>query len=132
MPLLGRSTPGVRKALQAAKREAGAPDEPVGSHHLLLGLIDDERGLAAKVLERLGVTRGAVVDKIAEIGVHGTSDGPPPVRVVKARSGVEFRIDDPELAERVSGIDAVTAGDLLRRALLEHLGRDPGGPPPTT
>ena len=46
-----------------------------------------------------------------------------PDEAVKVNNGVEVRIDDPELAARLSAIDAVTAGDLVRKALLDHLGR---------
>jgi ATP-dependent Clp protease ATP-binding subunit ClpC len=119
----GPSTPGARSALQAARLAAGA-NEPMGSQHVLLGLLAAERGLGAKVLADLGVTTEAVEAKIAELGVSGTSDGPPPARIIKVGNGVEVRIDDPELAARVSGLDAAAAGDLIRKALLEHLARE--------
>src|SRR4051794_6103327 len=122
LPFGGRSTVGARHVLAGARQAAG-DTEPVGSQHILLGLVDESQSLGARVLSELGVTREAVAAKIAELGVNGTTDGPPPLRVLKVRNGVEVRIDDPELAERLSAIDAATAGDLIRKALLDNLER---------
>jgi ATP-dependent Clp protease ATP-binding subunit ClpA len=127
MPFGGQSTSGARHVLSEARKAAGSNDL-VGSQHILLGLVAEGKGLGAKVLERLGVTKEAIDGAISELGVDGTSDGPPPLRVTKVRNGGELRIDDPDLAERLSGMDAVAAGDLIRKALLGDTRRE-GAPP---
>ncbi|MGI8758622.1 MAG: Clp protease N-terminal domain-containing protein [Acidimicrobiales bacterium] len=92
----------------------------VGSHHLLLALLDDERSLAAKVLASLGVTSEAAEQGVDEIGVAGTSDETPEeagarrmqVRVTGDR--LEIFIDDPAVVQGlpevvVSGTDPAAA-----------------------
>src|SRR5438445_9523096 len=63
----GRLTPGGRHALDAAREAAGAPNVPTGTHHLLLGILDEGKGLGAKVLGSHGVDKKAVEAKIAEL-----------------------------------------------------------------
>src|SRR5436189_117679 len=88
----GHFTAGGHNAVDAARRLAGGTDTTVGSHHLLLGILSEPNGLGAKVLDDLGITTDSVEAKIAELGVGGTSDGPPPARVMKVGNGVDVRI----------------------------------------
>jgi hypothetical protein len=97
---------------------------PVGTHDLLLALLREEQGLAARVLSDLGVTADGVAAKVGERGAEGTSDAPErPGRVVLG-DAVEVRIDDPDLARRLRDSGEGQLADVVRRALIAHL--EPG------
>jgi ATP-dependent Clp protease ATP-binding subunit ClpA len=119
-----RFTTGGRVAVTSAQQAAGGIDQPVGTQHLLLGLLAEERGVAAQILRALGVTTETVEARLADLDIASTSDGPPATRVNKVGDRVEVHIDDPNLAARLSAIDAAAAGDVIRRALLDHLERE--------
>jgi ATP-dependent Clp protease ATP-binding subunit ClpA len=98
-----RETPAVAKAGVEARRLAGG--SPVGSHHLLLALLQQHDSIAAKALEGLGVTAETLQQRVAEIEPAGTSDETPEEagarRVGLRLEGklVMLEIDDPQLAE---------------------------------
>lgn len=76
-------TPRAKKAIEYAIEEAQAMGHSyVGTEHLLLGLLREEDGVAARVLENLGVKIEAVRDEIlstlGEIPGHETSFTPKP------------------------------------------------------
>jgi ATP-dependent Clp protease ATP-binding subunit ClpC len=97
-----RQTPAAAKAGVEARRLAGSG--PVGSHHYLLALLNDEQSVAAKALEGLGVTRQSLKEKLDAIEPAGTTDETPEeagARRISLR--VEGRlltleIDDADLA----------------------------------
>ncbi len=91
-------------AVQLRNRaSAAAAGEPIGSHHHLLGLLDDPSSLGAKVLESFGVTREAVVGRVAELGAAGTSDEIPKPASKPATyplaPGLALTVEDPALVE---------------------------------
>jgi ATP-dependent Clp protease ATP-binding subunit ClpA len=97
-----RETPAAAKASVEARRLAGSG--AVGSHHYLLGLLQEQESMAAKVLSDLGVTREAIETKLAQIEPAGTSDETPEEAGAR-RIGLRvegrllmLEIDDPELA----------------------------------
>ena len=62
-----RFTDRSRRALVLAQQEAHLlGHDHIGTEHLLIGLIDEEDGIAARVLAELGVTRQAVRDRVEE------------------------------------------------------------------
>jgi len=62
-----RFSSGARHAVVQAQREARRLDHPiVGTEHLLLGLLDDRDGLAARALCRLGISPAGVRASIKE------------------------------------------------------------------
>src|SRR5436190_8654155 len=63
-------TSGALKAMAEARKAVGSQAGEVGTHHLLLGLIDEQNGLGARALDQLGVTRAAVESAVAGIGVE--------------------------------------------------------------
>ena len=81
-------TPAVKRLLQhadALARERG--DKHVGTEHVLLALFREPDGVAAAVLENLGVTEDEACDEVAELtagltpaattgGGHGQTGGP--------------------------------------------------------
>ncbi len=69
-------TPRAKKVLELAIQEAqDMGHNYVGTEHLLLGLIREEEGVAAKVLESLGagleLVRGQIVNLLGEATAHG-------------------------------------------------------------
>jgi len=63
--VLQRFTPASIHVVQYAKEEARrAPGGRVGTEHVLVGLIREDEGLAARVLERLGVSLGRAQEEI--------------------------------------------------------------------
>src|SRR5204862_307077 len=81
----------------------GSQAGEVGTHHLLLGLIDEQNGLGARALGQLGVTRAAVESAVAEIGVEGTSDSSPMVEV-EIGDEMMIKVADPKLLERLMAV----------------------------
>jgi ATP-dependent Clp protease ATP-binding subunit ClpC len=58
----------ARRVLVLAQEEARLLNDAfIGTEHILLGLVHEGEGLAAKALEALGITLGAAVRKV-EIG----------------------------------------------------------------
>jgi ATP-dependent Clp protease ATP-binding subunit ClpA len=59
-------TPRAKKALELSLREALAlGDDHIGAQHVLLGLLREGDGIAARMLRSRGLDRGAVVDALA-------------------------------------------------------------------
>mgnify|MGYP003315122366 CR=1 FL=1 len=64
-------TPRVKKVLELSKKEAKALHHTyVGTEHILLGLIHEGEGVAAKALESLGISLEAVREQVEEIIGH--------------------------------------------------------------
>ncbi len=63
--ILQRFTPPAIRVVQYAKEEARRfRGNTVGTEHVLLGLIREQEGVAARVLERLGVSLGRAQNEI--------------------------------------------------------------------
>lgn len=131
------ATPAGAAIRNRAFARAGA--DPLASHHYLLAHFDDPRSLATRVLESLGVTEAAVLDRIGAMGVAGTSDEVPkpeakPGIEIGLGGGLTLAVDNPELAEQLRATieevgDPGEAGELavvIRKALADHL--RPGDP----
>ncbi|GAC1398510.1 MAG: hypothetical protein NVSMB49_06710 [Ktedonobacteraceae bacterium] len=79
-------------------------DHSVGTEHVLLGLIREGEGIAAKVIERLGVSLEQVRSKVLQAILERVSTTEPPRDTVKNKSNVvTCRIDDSDM----SAIDAL-------------------------
>jgi ATP-dependent Clp protease ATP-binding subunit ClpA len=74
----GNRTPAAATLLHRAG--VRAMTDAMGTHHLLLAMLDDPNSLAARVLQSLGVTLEAAADRIVTITTKGTTDEvmPPP------------------------------------------------------
>ncbi len=111
-PEVGRgvATPAANMVAGQARRLAQGAR--VGSQHYLLGLLNEERSLAAKVLSSLGVTREAVEAKLEELDAAGTSDEAPEdagARRMSLRIEAErlvLELDDPEQAAKLYRVAA--------------------------
>jgi ATP-dependent Clp protease ATP-binding subunit ClpA len=125
------STPAVN--VLATRVRAAAGDEPVGTHHHLLALLEDPNCLAARILESFGVTKEAVASRIAEMGTAGTTDElpqPKPIRAaVDLGPGLRLDVDDPALAGEVQAwvAEGLRADDVLER--LRAKLQPPNDPP---
>ncbi len=70
-------TPAARRAHELAGQEAlELKHHYIGSEHLLLGLLREEHGIAAKALDRLGVTPGRVRQLVVRILGEGEAEEP--------------------------------------------------------
>src|SRR5207247_11320353 len=107
-------SPAVERAMLAARAAAG--DEPVRSADVLLGVLGVESSMAAQVMASLGISMPAVRERVAQVGVAGTSDELPEeaggrrVTVRKEGSRVVVELDDPEVAALLAA-DEVLSGD---------------------
>src|SRR6516162_1385190 len=76
-----RFTDRARRVVVLAQEEARLRNHNfIGTEHILLGLIHEGEGVAAKALESLGITLEAVREKVEEIVGHAgssTSASPP-------------------------------------------------------
>jgi ATP-dependent Clp protease ATP-binding subunit ClpC len=104
-------SPRAKKTLELSLREAlQLGHNYIGSGHILLGLIREERGTAAKVLSELGVELEAARNLVGDPGEHAESQspspgvGPGPLSVVAGRlTAIEERLSAIE--ERLTAIE---------------------------
>jgi ATP-dependent Clp protease ATP-binding subunit ClpC len=76
--VLQRFTPPAIRVVQCAKEESrGFPGSMVDTEHVLLGLLREQDGVAARVLERLGVSLGRAQSEIRR-QVDAAGAGAPP------------------------------------------------------
>ena len=72
-----RFTQRARRVLSLAHQEAErARNNNIGTEHLLLGLMDEEGGVAGRVLRELGMTSERVREVIARVATSSTSFDP--------------------------------------------------------
>jgi len=121
-------TPRAKKVLELSLREAlQLSHNYIGTEHILLGLIREGQGVAAKVLASLGGDLGRVRDKVIELAPAGTGEARAhagSLRVVGSSVQLEEIMDRLETIARRLG------------AIERHLGIEPeaageqGIPPP--
>jgi ATP-dependent Clp protease ATP-binding subunit ClpA len=125
--------PRLISCLEAAQAAADAEDSVPGTQHLLLGLL--HVGVAANVLDRLGVTRDKVRDASGrlfestgsdESGPRIVGDGEAETAVTDARRFAANRGQNLTRTEHLLFMLAVDPGSSARR-VLNDLGVDPAG-----
>ena len=94
----------------------GTPHTTSGTEHLLLGLLVEGEGIAAHVLQDMGVTEA---DARAEIEVQLKAGGP--VGLVKLGDEVREALDRARQLAREAGADTVQV-EHLRKALRRKAG----------
>ncbi len=113
-------SPPAKKALELSLREAlQLGHNYIGSGHLLLGLLREENGTAARVLAELGVDLDRARPLVGETG--DPTEAQPTVRSFGASP---FR----ELPERLKGIDERLAAIEARLAAIEDRLEPPASP----
>jgi ATP-dependent Clp protease ATP-binding subunit ClpC len=97
---LGRFNERARHVLSLAREEAlSFNHQYIGTEHLLAGLLREQKGVAALVLEQLGVgleaVRAAIAEKIGR-GEHPVEEGSEIDYVPRARKVLSLALDEAE------------------------------------
>jgi ATP-dependent Clp protease ATP-binding subunit ClpC len=103
----------------------------IGTEHILLGLIHEGEGVAAKALEQLGVSLEAVREKVEEtIGLSGTSPTGSPPFTPRAKKVLELSLREAlQLGHNYIGTEhmllgLVREGEGVAAQVLISLGAD--------
>ena len=118
-------TPRVKRMLEISLEEARKLDHNyIGTEHLLLGLLQDSEGVAAKVLDNLGVDRGKIrTQVIRSLGeVAAVTPGGSTSSGKKAVTLEEFGTDLTKLAGE-GKIDPVVGREVEIERMIQILGR---------
>ena len=130
-----RFTDRARRVLVLAQEEARLLNHSfIGTEHILLGLIHEGEGVAAKALEPLGVTLEAVREKVEEtIGLAGTAPTGSPPFTPRAKKVLELSLREAlQLGHNYIGTEhmllgLVREGEGVAAQVLVSLGADLAG-----
>jgi ATP-dependent Clp protease ATP-binding subunit ClpC len=130
--LFERFTDRARRVLVLAQEEARLLNHNfIGTEHILLGLIHEGEGVAAKALESLGVTLEGVREKVEEtIGPSGSSGTGSPPFTPRAKKVLELSLREAlQLGHNYIGTEhmllgLVREGEGVAAQVLESLGAD--------
>jgi ATP-dependent Clp protease ATP-binding subunit ClpA len=129
-----RFTDRARRVLVLAQEEARLLGHPmIGSEHILLGLVDEKHGVAAKVLSQAGVdvqlAREEVDRQVGHVA-HSASGTPPPF-TPRAKKALEYALRAAlSMGHSYIGTEHLLLGvteeeDTVPRRVLGALGADP-------
>src|ERR1700674_281052 len=129
-----RFTDRARRVLVLAQEEARLLNHSfIGTEHILLGLIHEGEGVAAKALESLGVSLEAVREKVEEtIGLAGTAPTGSPPFTPRAKKVLELSLREAlQLGHSYIGTEhillgLVREGEGVAATVLVSLGADLG------
>jgi len=127
-----RFTDRARRVLVLAQEEARLLNHSfIGTEHILLGLIHEGEGVAAKALEQLGVSLEAVREKVEEtIGLSGTAPTGSPPFTPRAKKVLELSLREAlQLGHNYIGTEhmllgLVREGEGVAAQVLVSLGAD--------
>ncbi|MDP1794477.1 MAG: Clp protease N-terminal domain-containing protein, partial [Acidimicrobiales bacterium] len=127
-----RFTDRARRVLVLAQEEARLLNHNfIGTEHILLGLIHEGEGTAAKALESLGITLEAVREKVEEtIGPAGASTTGSPPFTPRAKKVLELSLREAlQLGHNYIGTEhmllgVVREGEGVAATVLQSLGCD--------
>src|SRR5665213_2202644 len=127
-----RFTDRARRVLVLAQEEARLLNHSfIGTEHILLGLIHEGEGVAAKALESLGVSLEAVREKVEEtIGLAGTAPTGSPPFTPRAKKVLELSLREAlQLGHSYIGTEhmllgLVREGEGVAAQVLNDLGAD--------
>jgi ATP-dependent Clp protease ATP-binding subunit ClpC len=130
--LFERFTDRARRVLVLAQEEARLLNHSfIGTEHILLGLIHEGEGLAAKALEALGISLEAVREKVEEtIGPAGTAPTGSPPFTPRAKKVLELSLREAlQLGHNYIGTEhmllgLVREGEGVAAQVLVSLGAD--------
>jgi len=130
--LFERFTDRARRVLVLAQEEARLLNHNfIGTEHILLGLIHEGEGVAAKALESLGISLEAVREKVEEtIGPAGTSPAGSPPFTPRAKKVLELSLREAlQLGHNYIGTEhmllgLVREGEGVAAQVLVNLGAD--------
>lgn len=127
-------TPDAKRSLEAALREAlNLGHQHIGTEHLLLGLLRDPQGPAARVLVESGLQLDDVHAAVLQFLSRPVRTGravPPPEGgryEISLGLGMSLRVEDPDLARDLRLLSAapgpVPLGVAVRQTIQDHLDR---------
>src|SRR5476649_1702988 len=127
-----RFTDRARRVLVLAQEEARLLNHSfIGTEHILLGLIHEGEGVAAKALESLGISLEAVREKVEEtIGMAGTAPSGSPPFTPRAKKVLELSLREAlQLGHSYIGTEhmllgLVREGEGVAATVLQSLGAD--------
>jgi ATP-dependent Clp protease ATP-binding subunit ClpC len=127
-----RFTDRARRVLVLAQEEARLLNHSfIGTEHILLGLIHEGEGVAAKALEQLGISLEAVREKVEEtIGLSGTPPTGSPPFTPRAKKVLELSLREAlQLGHNYIGTEhmllgLVREGEGVAAQVLVSLGAD--------
>ncbi|HEX3425857.1 MAG TPA: Clp protease N-terminal domain-containing protein, partial [Acidimicrobiales bacterium] len=127
-----RFTDRARRVLVLAQEEARLLNHNfIGTEHILLGLIHEGEGVAAKALESLGISLEAVREKVEEtIGPAGSSTAGSPPFTPRAKKVLELSLREAlQLGHNYIGTEhmllgLVREGEGVAAQVLVNLGAD--------
>src|SRR5438309_2819729 len=127
-----RFTDRARRVLVLAQEEARLLNHNfIGTEHILLGLIHEGEGVAAKALEQLGISLEAVREKVEEtIGPAGSSSTGSPPFTPRAKKVLELSLREAlQLGHNYIGTEhmllgLVREGEGVAAQVLQNLGAD--------
>src|SRR3954463_8260250 len=131
-PLFERFTDRARRVLVLAQEEARLLNHNfIGTEHILLGLIHEGEGVAAKALEQLGISLEAGREKVEEtIGPAGSSTTGSPPFTPRAKKVLELSLPEAlQLGHNYIGTEhmllgLVREGEGVAASVLVNLGAD--------
>jgi hypothetical protein len=129
-----RFTDRARRVLVLAQEEARLLNHSfIGTEHILLGLIHEGEGVAAKALEQLGISLEAVREKVEEtIGLSGTAPTGSPPFTPRAKKVLELSLREAlQLGHNYIGTEhmllgLVREGEGVAAQILQDMGADLG------
>jgi ATP-dependent Clp protease ATP-binding subunit ClpC len=129
-----RFTDRARRVLVLAQEEARLLNHSfIGTEHILLGLIHEGEGVAAKALDSLGISLEAVREKVEEtIGMAGTAPSGSPPFTPRAKKVLELSLREAlQLGHSYIGTEhmllgLVREGEGVAAQVLISLGADLG------
>ncbi|MFL5731828.1 MAG: Clp protease N-terminal domain-containing protein [Chloroflexia bacterium] len=113
-------SPAAREALSNAQKEARSLGHDfLGTEHLLLGLLDNDHGVAATALHNLGITRALALREIERTVGHGSHWPRAPMPLtVRCKRVLQLATEEARRSNRPQ----VDTGHLLLALLLEREG----------
>jgi ATP-dependent Clp protease ATP-binding subunit ClpA len=109
------------RVLEAAEEEAHKRQQTfIGTEHLLLGLVREEKGLASLLFQKLGVERGTIRDTVEFVIAHSGSRAIPDVTgfTPRSRQVIRYAVDEAHNLNQV----LVSVEHLLLAMLREGQG----------
>ncbi len=131
-----RFTQRARRVLSLAHQEAErARQNNIGTEHLLLGLMDEEGGVAGRVLRDLGMTSDRVREVVQRVSGNPTTFDPNKIELAaETQQVLEFAVDEARrLGHHYIGTEHILLGTCAHRIdwdgsaaqTRRHCGSDP-------
>ena len=81
----------------------------IGTEHLLLGLMKEPEGIAAKVLESFNITEDKVIEEVEKLIGHGQTNGHTTL-YTESKKVIELSMDEAQLHHNFVGTEHILLG----------------------